>query len=354
VEWQKEMRDSNDFLSTLKIDLYPQEVYTFTPKGKVIVLPREATPVDFAYAIHTEVGNRCVGAKVNGRMVPLKTKLLNGDIVEITTQAAQTPSRDWLAHTKTSRARNKIKHWINIEQRKQALEIGRKLLEKEARKHGIVLKKISAEDYQRVGKEYGCSLADDLLAGIGFGKYSARQILAKLSPDTGNDPGQPSRLTSTFKRVLGIRSDSAIQVHGHGDLMVYRAKCCNPIRGDQIVGYITRGKGISVHAINCPNVQNLMYDAERRIEVEWKGPKYTFYPVRLSLLTTDRQGMLAEITAVISGDRSNIQNLETRTGDSQAFIDVTVDIVDKTHLEKIVSSLRKIEGVYRVERVQRT
>ena len=354
VEWQKEMRDSNDFLSTLKIDLYPQEVYTFTPKGKVIVLPRDATPIDFAYAIHTEIGNRCVGAKVNGRIVPLKAKLLNGDIVEITTQTTQTPSRDWLAHVKTSRARNKIKHWINIEQRKQALEIGRKLLEKEARKYGIVLKKISEEDYQRVGKEYGCSLGDDLLAGIGFGKFSARQVLSKLSPDTGNEPGKPSRLTSTFKRVLGLGSDSAIQVHGHGDLMVYRAKCCNPIRGEQIVGYITRGKGISVHSRNCPNVQNLMYDAERRIEVEWTGPKYTFYPVRLSLLTTDRQGMLAEITAVISGDRSNIQNLETRTGDNQAFIDVTVDIVDKNHLEKIVSSLRKIEGVYRVERIQKT
>lgn len=353
VEWQKEMRDSNDFLSTLKIDLYPQEVYTFTPKGKVIVLPRDATPIDFAYAIHTEIGNCCVGAKVNGRMVPLKTKLLNGDIVEITTQTTHAPSRDWLSHVKTSRARNKIKHWINIEQRKQALEIGRKLLEKEARKYGIVLKKISEEDYQRVGKEYGCSLGDDLLAGIGFGKFSARQVLSKLSPEAGNEPGKQSRLTSTFKRVLGLGSDSAIQVHGHGDLMVYRAKCCNPIRGEQIVGYITRGKGISVHSSNCPNVQNLMYDAERRIDVEWTGPKYTFYPVRLSLLTTDRQGMLAEITAVISGDRSNIQNLETRTGDNQAFIDVTVDIVDKNHLEKIVSSLRKIEGVYRVERIQK-
>jgi guanosine-3',5'-bis(diphosphate) 3'-pyrophosphohydrolase len=351
VEWQKEMRDSNDFLSTLKIDLYPQEVYTFTPKGKVIVLPREATPIDFAYAIHTEVGNHCVGAKVNGRMVPLKTKLVNGDIIEIDTQSTQTPSRDWLAHVKTSRARNKIKHWINIEQRKQALEIGRKLLEKEARKHNIVLKKITEEDYQRVGKEYGCSLADDLLAGIGFGKYAARQVLSKLSPDAGQEPGKSSRLTSTFKRVLRIRSDAAIQVHGYGDLMVYRAKCCNPIRGEQIVGYITRGKGISVHSKNCPNVQNLMYDAERRIEVEWTGPKYTFYPVRLALVTTDRQGMLAEITAVISGDRSNIQNLETRTDDNQASIDVTVDIVDKAHLEKIVSSLRKIEGVYRVERV---
>ena len=354
VEWQKEMRDSSDFLSTLKIDLYPQEVYTFTPKGKVIILPREATPIDFAYAIHTEIGNHCVGAKVNGRMVPLKSKLLNGDIVEIGTQAIQTPNRDWLTHVKTSRARNKIKHWINIEQRKQAVEIGRKLLEKEARKHSVVLKKISEEDYQRVGREYGCSLADDLLAGIGFGRFSARQVLSKLAPDAVRAPGQPSRLTSTFKRVLGLRSDAAIQVHGHGDLMVYRAKCCNPIRGEAIIGYITRGKGISVHSKNCPNVQNLMYDAERRIEVEWSGPKYTFYPVRLTLMTTDRQGMLAAVTAVISSDHSNIQNIEARTGDNQASIDVTVDIVDKDHLERILSSLRRIEGVYRVERVQKT
>jgi GTP diphosphokinase / guanosine-3',5'-bis(diphosphate) 3'-diphosphatase len=354
VEWQKEMRDSNDFLSTLKIDLYPQEVYTFTPKGKVIVLPRDATPIDFAYAIHTEIGTHCTGAKVNGRMVPLKTRLLNGDIVEISTQSAQTPSRDWLAHVKTSRARNKIKHWINIEQRKQALEIGKKLLEKEARKHNIVLKKITEEDYQRVGKEYGCSLPDDLLAGIGFGKYSARQVLSKLAPEAGPEPGQPSRLTSTFRRVLGLRADATIQVHGHGDLMVYRAKCCNPIRGDEIVGYITRGKGISVHSKNCPNVQNLMYDAERRIDVEWTGPKYTFYPVHLTLMTTDRQGMLADVTAAISSDRSNIQDIKARTGDNQASIDVTVDIVDTEHLQKIVSSLRRIEGVYSVERVHKS
>jgi len=353
VEWQKEMQDSNDFLSTLKIDLYPQEVYTFTPKGKVIVLPREATPIDFAYAIHTEIGNHCVGAKVNGRIVPLKSKLVNGDIVEIITQAAQTPSRDWLALVKTSRARDKIKHWINIEQRKQALEIGRKLLEKEARKFDVVLKKISEEDYLRVGREYGCSQVDDLFAGIGFGKFAARQVLSKLAPEVVHEPGRPSRLSSTFKRVLGLRSDAAIQVHGHGDLMVYRAKCCNPIRGEAIVGYITRGKGISVHSKNCPNVQNLLYDAERRIAVEWTGPKYTFYPVRLTLLTTDRQGMLADVTAAISSDHSNIQNIEARTGDNQASIEVTVDIVDREHLDRVLSSLRRIEGVYRVERHQR-
>jgi len=351
VEWQKEMRDPGDFLSTLKVDLYPQEVYTFTPKGKVIVLPRDASPIDFAYAIHTEVGNHCIGAKVNGRIVPLKSKLRNGDIIEITTQSTQTPSRDWLAHVKTSRARNKIKHWINTTQRHQSVEMGKRLLEKEARKYGVVMKKIADEDYHRVAREYGCSLVDDLYAGVGFGKFVARQVLAKLVPALGHEPGQPSRLTRTVKRVLGMTSDVAIQVHGHGDLMVYRARCCNPIRGEEIVGYITRGKGISVHAKNCKNVQNLFYDAERRIAVEWSGPKYTFYPVRLNLLTTDRQGMLAEVTAAISSDHSNIQNIEARTGDEQASIEVTVDIVDKEHLDKIVASLRKIEGVYEVERV---
>ncbi|HUZ47645.1 MAG TPA: bifunctional (p)ppGpp synthetase/guanosine-3',5'-bis(diphosphate) 3'-pyrophosphohydrolase [Terriglobia bacterium] len=351
VEWQKEMRDPGDFLSTLKVDLYPQEVYTFTPKGKVIVLPREASPIDFAYAIHTEIGTHCVGAKVNGRIVPLKSRLRNGDIVEITTQSSQTPSRDWLAHVKTSRARNKIKHWINTTQRRQSVEIGKRLLEKDARKYGVVLKKIAEEDYQRVARDYGCSLVDDLYAGVGFGKFVARQVLAKLVPSLGHEPGQPSRLTRTVKRVLGMSSDVAIQVHGHGDLMVYRARCCNPIRGDEIVGYITRGKGISVHAKNCKNVQNLLYDAERRIAVEWSGPKYTFYPVRLNLLTTDRQGMLAEVTAAISSDHSNIQNIEARTGDEQASIEVTVDIVDKNHLDKIVASLRKIEGVYQVQRL---
>ncbi|HVA01795.1 MAG TPA: bifunctional (p)ppGpp synthetase/guanosine-3',5'-bis(diphosphate) 3'-pyrophosphohydrolase [Terriglobia bacterium] len=353
VEWQKEMKDSGDFLSTLKVDLYPQEVYTFTPKGKVIVLPRDATPIDFAYAIHTEIGAHCVGAKVNGRIVPLKSKLRNGDIVEITTQAIQNPSRDWLAHVKTSRARNKIKHWLNTTQRLQAVEIGKRLLEKEARKYSIVMKKIADEDYQRVAREYGCSAADDLLAGVGFGKFMARQVLAKLSPGVAHEAGQPSKLTRTVKRVLGLGADIAIHVHGHGDLMVYRAHCCNPIRGEEIVGYITRGKGISVHARDCKNVQNLLYDAERRIAVEWSGPKYTFYPVRLNLLTTDRHGMLAEVTAAISSDHSNIQNIEARTGDEQASIEVTVDIVDKEHLEKIVASLRKIEGVYQVERVTR-
>jgi GTP pyrophosphokinase len=350
VEWQQEMGDPGEFLSTLKIDLYPEEVYTFTPKGKVIVLPRDATPIDFAYAIHSEVGHHCVGAKVNGRIVPLKSKLRNGDIVEIVTQAHHTPSRDWLALVKTSRARNKIKHWVNVAQRGQAVEIGKRLLEKEARKYDVTLKKIGEEDYLRVAADNGCTQVDDLLAGIGYGKFSARQVLARLVPSAQLETAHPSRLTSV-KRALGISGDAAIQVHGHGDLMVYRAKCCSPIRGEEITGYITRGKGIAVHARSCPNVQNLLYDADRRIEVEWVGPKYSLYPVKLTLFSRDRQGLLADVTGAIADVHSNIENIEVRTDDNQAHIDVTLDIVDVDHLEKILSSLRKIEGVYQVERL---
>jgi len=345
------MRDPGEFLSTLKIDLYPEEVYTFTPKGKVIVLPREATPIDFAYAIHTEVGHHCVGAKVNGRIMPLKYRLRNGDIVEIVTQTTQSPSRDWLGLVNTSRARNKIKHWINVAQRKQALDIGKRLLEKEARKFDLSLKKITDEDYGRVARDYGCASADDIYAGIGYGKYAARQVLSKLVPAAKLEPAHPSRLATSVKRALGVGSEAAIQVNGQDDLMVYLAKCCSPVRGEEIIGYITRGKGIAVHAKHCSNVQNLLYDVDRRIDVEWMGPKYALYPVKLALLTEDRQGMLADVTATIAGVHSNIQNIEARTGDSRANIDVTVDIVDVEHMEKIISSLKKIEGVYQVERV---
>ncbi|HEV2177265.1 MAG TPA: bifunctional (p)ppGpp synthetase/guanosine-3',5'-bis(diphosphate) 3'-pyrophosphohydrolase [Terriglobia bacterium] len=351
VEWQREMRDPGDFLSTLKIDLYPMEVYTFTPKGKVIVLPKDATPIDFAYAIHTEVGHHCVGARVNGRMVPLKYKLLNGDIVEITQRADHRPSRDWLALAQTSRARNKIKHWINLAERQQAIDIGKKLLEKEARKYDVVLKNISEDDYRRVAGEYGCGQADDLLAGLGYGKFAARQVLAKLSPKTSLEAEPAPKLSSVVKRALGLSREVAIQVHGHNDLMVYRAKCCNPVRGEEIVGYVTRGKGIAVHSKSCSNVQNLFYDADRRIDVEWTGPKYTLYAVKLELATEDRQGLLAQVTSAISDDRANIQNIAAHTGDDRASIDVTLDIVDMQHLSKIISALEKIDGVYQVKRI---
>src|ERR1700758_5340159 len=303
VEWQRDVSDPNEFLSTLKVDLYPEEVYTFTPKGKVVVLPRDSTPIDFAYSVHTEVGHTCVGAKVNGRMVPLRHKLHSGDIVEIMTQPGHKPSRDWLAIVKSSRSRNKIKHWLNIHQRERAIEIGRKLIEKEARKYRIALKELKDEEFQRIASDYGLGRQDDLMAGIGYGKYSARPVLAKLSPAAGQPLDQEqtreaeSAVTSVVRRVFGGDNNS-ITVKGSGDLLVYRARCCNPIRGEGIVGYVTRGKGVAVHAVSCPNVVNLMYEPERRIDVAWAREEATAsaYPVKLTVFCDDRYGMLKNIT----------------------------------------------------------
>jgi len=361
VEWQRDISDPSEFLSTFKIDLYPEEVYTFTPKGKVVILPRDATPVDFAYTIHTEVGHTCVGAKVNGRMVPLRHKLHSGDIVEILTQPNHKPSRDWLSIVKSSRARNKIKHWLNVHQRERAVEIGRKLIEKEGRKYRISVKEIKDAEFQRVASDYGLGRPEDLLAGIGYGKYSARQVLARLVPASTEQPGEADEesrggFSSVVRRVFG-GDHTAISVRGHDDLLVYRARCCNPIRGEDIVGYVTRGKGVAVHSRNCPNVTNLMYESERRIAVEWARDKEEAakagYPVKLTLYTDDRAGMLKEITVVISDSGTNIRNIEARTANSQASIDVVLDVADLKHLETIITGLRKIPGVHDVQRVQK-
>jgi len=364
VEWQRDVSDPNEFLSTLKVDLYPEEVYTFTPKGKVVVLPRDATPVDFAYTIHTEVGHTCVGAKVNGRMVPLRHKLHSGDIVEILTQPGHKPSRDWLGLVKSSRSRNKIKHWLNVHQRERAIEIGRKLIEKEARKYRIALKEIKDEDLQKVASGYGLGKADDLMSGIGYGKYSARQVLARLLP-AGATPSiagdiesegltsQPGGIASVVRRVFG--DHNAITVKGQGDMLVYRARCCNPIRGEGIVGYITRGKGVAVHSVHCPNVTNLLYEPERRIDVEWARDESTptAYPVKLTVFCDDRFGMLKNITGVIGDAKSNIRNIAAHTANSQASVEVVLDIADLKHLELIIGGLRKIPGVHEVQRLQK-
>jgi GTP diphosphokinase / guanosine-3',5'-bis(diphosphate) 3'-diphosphatase len=364
VEWQRDVSDPAEFLSTLKVDLYPEEVYTFTPKGKVVVLPRDATPIDFAYTIHTEVGHTCVGAKVNGRMVPLRHKLHSGDIVEILTQPGHKPSRDWLGLVKSSRSRNKIKHWLNVHQRERAIEIGKKLIEKEARKYRIALKEIKDEDLMKVASGYGLGRAEDLMAGIGYGKYSARQVLARLLP-AGATPtiageieaegltSQPGAISSVVRRVFG--DHNAITVRGQGDMLVYRARCCNPIRGEGIVGYITRGKGVAVHSVSCPNVTNLLYEPERRIDVEWARDDSTptSYPVKLTVYCDDRFGMLKSITGVIGDAKSNIRNIAAHTANSQASVDIVLDISDLKHLEQIIAGLRKIPGVHEVQRLQK-
>jgi guanosine-3',5'-bis(diphosphate) 3'-pyrophosphohydrolase len=362
------MTDPNEFLSTLKIDLYPEEVYTFTPKGKVVVLPKDATPIDFAYSIHTEVGNTCVGAKVNGRMAQLRTKLHNGDIVEVVTQNGHTPSRDWLTFAKSSRARNKIKHWLNEHQRERAVEIGKKLLDREARKYKVSLSKLTDTDYARAASECGLATASDLMAAIGFGKYSSRQVLNKLSPGLTSpaaievEPGKDAvsgSMSEAVRRVHMHGSDS-LQVEGQDDLLVYRARCCNPIRGEEIVGYVTRGKGVAVHARSCPNVQNLLYESDRRISVEWArmveenaGRKMT-YPVKLTVFCDDRAGMLKEMTAVISDDGTNIRGVDTKsTGDSEAMVEFVLEAEDMRHLTRIVSGLRRLPGVRDVQRAHK-
>jgi GTP diphosphokinase / guanosine-3',5'-bis(diphosphate) 3'-diphosphatase len=354
IEWAREMREPAEFLSTLKVDLYPEEVYIFTPKGKVLALPRGATPVDFAFSIHTEVGYQCVGAKVNGQMVPLRHSLANGDVVEILTQNGHGPSRDWLTFVQTSRARSKIRQWINLNERQQATDVGRRLMEREARQQGVSLKKITEEDFLRVAADYGKAKIEDLHADLGYGKYSARQVLAKLTGRTVEENPvelpEPAPLVSKVKRMLGIR-DPGILVLGQDDLMVYRAKCCNPIKGDPIVGYVTRGRGVAVHHTACPNVQKLLYQAERRIGVKWSDTVQESYTVKLLVRATDRPGLLASITSVISGVGANIQYLDSRPDNLHARVEATLDITDRTQLERILKNIKRIPGVSDVERV---
>ncbi len=370
VEWQKEMTDPNEFLSSLKMDLYPDEVYTFTPKGKVVVVPADATPVDFAYTIHTEVGHTCVGAKVNGRMVPLRAKLRTGDIVEIVTQKDHKPSRDWLTFVKSPRARNKIKHWLNEDQRRRAVEIGRKLLEREAKKFKVPMSQMTDQDLGRIANEYGVATAADLLATLGQGKHSAHQVLNKLAPGFANQgeadaatEAKPRGAESTMSdavRKLHLTGSDSLQVEGQNDLLVYRARCCNPIRGEEIIGYVTRGKGVAVHARSCPNVQNLLYESDRRIAVEWarvgdqSDGRPQRYPVKITVFCDDRTGMLKEMTAVISDDNTNIRGVEIQRGENnEAIVEFIVEAEDVHHLNRMVLGLRRVAGVRAVQRTQK-
>ena len=354
LEWQHEVKDPHQFLSNLKIDLYPEEVYPLTPKGEVITLPRGSTPVDFAYAIHTEVGNKSVGARVNGRIVPLKYKVNNGEMVEILTSSEAYPSRDWLNFVKSSRARSAIRRWINVKQKEEAIELGRKLLERNSRSYKLNLKSYK-DKLESVLPDFNVSQMEDLFARIGFGKISPRQVLKKLEPSKveeqeGEESGT-SRVTQMVNKVLR-RSDTAIQVNGYDDLLVYRAQCCNPIRGEEIIGYITTGRGISVHSVDCPSVEKLLLNPEWKVQVKWtEDGKKNIYPVRLLISTEDRTGILADVTSAVSHIDTNIVNVNAQTVDDRyGVIDMTVEISDIHHLEEIMDCLKAIEGVREVER----
>jgi GTP pyrophosphokinase len=355
LEWQQEVRDPQEFMQNLRIELYPEEVYIFTPKGEVKSLPRGATPVDFAYFVHTDVGHRCVGARVNGRIVPLRTRLSNGDIVEVLTQAGHKPSRDWLNFVATSRARNKIKHFIHNEEKARSIELGRRLFDKEARRFGVDKVRATDEAIAAISGEYGAPKPDDLFAAIGYGKLTAKAVLTRLAGSDDLQERPPDgAITSVVRRVLGT-GDQKIKVRGVDDLMVFRARCCNPIRGEKIVGYITRGKGVSVHAATCPNVLNLLFDPERRIEVEWdRSADALPYSVRLKIAVADRRGILADVSSRVSDINTNIRDVEaTVDADHRGSIRMTVEISDMKHLEKVMKSIRNVEGVIDVERASR-
>jgi GTP pyrophosphokinase len=355
LEIQSESRDSKEFLENIKGDLFPEEIYLFTPKGKIMALPRGATAVDFAYAIHTDVGHQCVGARVNSKMLPLRTPLKNGDIVEIVTQAKHKPSRDWLTFVQTSKARNKIKHFLQTEEKTRSIELGRKLFEKEVRRFDLNLKAMMDNAaLTRAAGEYGMQKADDLFAAMAYGKLSARQVVDRLVPADQLHEKPEGGVVSAVRRALGGHSDR-IKVRGADDVMVFRARCCNPIHGERIVGYITRGKGVSVHSVNCPNVTNLLYDPERRIDVEWdRAAEPAPYTVRLTVQVEDRRGMLAAVSTKVAGINTNITNVEAHTGEGQrGEINMTVEIRDLKHLEKVIKSLRGITGVIDVERAAR-
>jgi GTP pyrophosphokinase len=356
LEWQQEVRDPQEFINNLKIDLYPEEVYIFTPRGEVKALPRGATPLDFAYAIHTDVGHRCVGARVNGKMVPLRTRLKNGEIVEIITQAGHTPSRDWLNYVVTSRARQKIRHFVQLEEKERSIELGRKLFDKDAKRYGLNPKTlVESAEFAKVADEFGSGRADEVMASIGYGRLAPRTILAKLVPEAQLQEKQPeSRVAQVVRRVLRPGEDR-IKVNGVDDLLVYRARCCNPIRGEKIVGYISRGKGVAVHSANCSNVLNLLYDPERRIAVEWeKGDEQVArYTVRLTMQVEDRKGILADVSAKVADINTNITSVEATTEDQRGQIKMTVEISDLKHLEKVMKSLKSVEGVIGVERAVR-
>ncbi len=356
IDSQNEIRDARDFLSSLRIDLYPDEVYCFTPKGEVITLPRDATPVDFAYAIHTQVGHHCIGARVNNRIVPLRYSLKNGEVVEILTSKESGPSRDWLSFVKTSRARNRIKNWINQKERVDAAELGRKLMEKQARRFGVSWKKVLGhEGLDAALTELGLKKIEELYPAVGFGKISPRQMLAALYPEreadgVAEEKKSFSGIAQAVKKVLG-RGEAKITVKGQGGLLVYRAGCCNPIKGDDIVGYITRGKGVSVHTSTCPNMLNLL-GSDRVTEVEWvSAAQDEVYCVDLSLIVEDRQGMLADIASSISDLKANIRESRSLVlSDGRAGVDLTLEVENKTHLQKIMQALKSIKGIDEVNR----
>ena len=352
MEWQQELKDPTEFLRMVKVDLYPDEVYCFTPQGQVKSFPRGATPIDFAYSIHTEVGHHCSGARINGQLQPLRTPLKNGDILEILTSPNHTPSPDWLTFVRTPRARTKIRQWLNVDRRNRAIDLGKTVSDREFKRFRFNLKPHLHDGARLKEALHGLGLQglDDFYAAVGYGKAAPRQLIERLDPKAEPHDAQGGALTQVVRRALGLQGKK-VTVRGLDDAMITLARCCNPIRGEPIVGYITRGRGVTVHSDRCPNLEKLLYDPERRIEVVWEGADASQFEVRLTVFSEDRPGILAKITQAIADAKSNIKHVDARTfEDRRGEITLSLDVRDVDHLQKIVERLKGIDGVYQVER----
>ncbi|MBX6422154.1 bifunctional (p)ppGpp synthetase/guanosine-3',5'-bis(diphosphate) 3'-pyrophosphohydrolase [Thermosulfurimonas sp. F29] len=347
VELQKELKNPREFLESLRMDLFPEEVYVFTPQGDIKVLPRGATPVDFAYAIHTEVGHHCARAWVNGRLVPLDYRLETGDVVKIDTSPQHRPSRDWLKFVKTSRARSRIRQWLRQEERERVVAAGREILAREFRKHRRnVTEFLESQRALEIAQKFNLKSVEDLLAAVGYGKITPAQVVRRALGEE-----KPARTVCERVPETGEVQcpGEVLLMDGTRDVLFHLSRCCNPVPGDEVVGYITRGRGISVHRVNCPNVAIL--DDERKIEVRWEKSDGSVHPVRLSVITQDRKGMLAAVSSAISTAEANILKAEVQTTpDRRAVFDIVVEVTDRRHLDKIMANVRSVDGVLKVER----
>ena len=350
MESQTDVTDSKEFLDSVRVDLFPDEVYVFTPKGDVKALPEGSTPLDFAYAVHTDVGHHCVGAKVNGKLVPLRYTLRQGDIVEIVASPTQHPSRDWLKIVKSSRSKAKINQWLKVEERARSLELGRELFDREAKKYRLVpATLLASEEMKKLLVELGFSAADDLLASVGYGKSSVHQVLGKLAPAVVHDEPVPDRTAKSPRKAEG-----AVRIRGVDDVLVRFGKCCSPVPGDGIVGFITRGRGLTVHARDCLTVVKNVLDKERLVAVEWDGGEPAKRPVKIAVyIGRDRPGILAEITAAISSRQGNITKAEiTVTDDRKGLNHFVIEVEDLQQLQGIMQSIREVKDIVNVERVR--
>ncbi|MBW2439935.1 MAG: bifunctional (p)ppGpp synthetase/guanosine-3',5'-bis(diphosphate) 3'-pyrophosphohydrolase [Deltaproteobacteria bacterium] len=354
VENQENFRDPGEYLENVRIDLFQDEVYVFTPRGEIKTLPRGATAVDFAYMIHTEVGNQCTGAKVNGQLVPLAYKLKTGDIIEITTSKNHHPSKDWLKYVKTVKARSKIRHWIKTQEKERSITLGREMLEKAFRKEKLsFLNLMKSEQMVEVAADFGFKAVDDLIANVGYGKITPLQVVRKIVPKREAEAATVEE--SIFNKLIGRvgrkkKLKTGVLVKGVDDILIKFGKCCQPVPGDSIVGYITRGFGVTVHRTNCVNA--LRMNPERQIEVEWNREVGEVYPVKIRIISQDRVGLLADVVGNISKFGANILNATSEIRDNK-MVDsfFTIGVEDISHLDKILSAVRKVKRVQDVKRV---